>query len=460
MEAIEAHDQASDTKAPSGLLIKEVFPGSPAMEAGIEVGDRLVSINGFVLRDLIDLEFCQSDSEIVLEYRNLGQRHLVEIEKDPDTSLGIVVDPPPIRRCPNDCAFCFVDQMPEGARKSLYIRDEDYRYSFLYGNFITLTNLSEKDFLRILEQRLSPLYISVHATPLDIRRKILKNEKAPDILPLLRRLSDGGITLHTQIVLTPGLNDGEVLERTWSDLLELYPGVGSLAVVPVGLTAHREGLPDLPMIDKSYAARMLKVLSSLQKASMEKIGDPFIFPADEWYVLSGRSFPSLLRYGSLPQLGNGVGLVPLFQRQWKKGIRAVRFPPPDRLVLVTGMAFSPYLRELTSLLEQSWKTENEGLTVLTVVNRYLGPSVTVAGLLSSRDIIAAVQASRLPEGSCLCIPDICLREGTDILIDDGSIAEIASRTGMKTVAVPSSAREFVHWMREISGEGTLKEASA
>ncbi|EQD24112.1 MAG: hypothetical protein D084_Lepto4C00582G0001, partial [Leptospirillum sp. Group IV 'UBA BS'] len=288
MEAIEAHDQTNESKTSYGLLIKEVFPDSPAVLAGLKAGDRLVSINGFVLRDLIDLEFCQSDSEILVEYRRQGQSHQVEIEKDPDTSLGIVVDPPPIRRCPNDCEFCFVDQMPEGARKSLYIRDEDYRYSFLYGNFITLTNLTEKDYGRILEQRLSPLYISVHATPLDIRRKILKNEKAPDILPLLRRLSEGGITLHTQIVLTPGINDQEVLERTWRDLLDLYPGVGSLAVVPVGLTAHREGLPDLPLIGRDYAAKMLKILFSMQKASIEIVGDPFIFPADEWYVLSGR----------------------------------------------------------------------------------------------------------------------------------------------------------------------------
>ncbi|MCL4484979.1 MAG: DUF512 domain-containing protein [Nitrospirae bacterium] len=460
MEAIEAHDQTNESKTSYGLLIKEVFPDSPAVLAGIEAGDRLVSINGFVLRDLIDLEFCQSDSEILVEYRRQGQSHQVEIEKDPDTSLGIVVDPPPIRRCPNDCEFCFVDQMPEGARKSLYIRDEDYRYSFLYGNFITLTNLTEKDYVRILEQRLSPLYISVHATPRDIRRKILKNEKAPDILPLLRRLSEGGITLHTQVVLTPGVNDQEVLERTWRDLLDLYPGVGSLAVVPVGLTAHREGLPDLPLIDSEYAAKMLKILSSMQKASIENVGDPFIFPADEWYVLSGRSFPSLSRYGDLPQLGNGVGLVPLFQRQWKKSMRALRFPLSKRLVLVTGMAFSPYLRELTALFEKSRKSGKEELTVLPVVNRYLGPTVTVAGLLSSRDIIAAVRETSLPEGSCLCIPEICLRDGTDILIDDGSIGEIAGETGLETVAVPSSAREFLLWIRETLEEGALKEASA
>ncbi len=460
MEAIEVHDPSAGEKNAPGLLVKEVIPDSPASDAGIVPGDRLIAINGFVLRDLIDLEFCQSDSETLVKYKNGDEILFVDIEKDPDISLGIVVDPPPIRRCPNDCEFCFVDQMPDGGRKSLYIRDEDYRYSFLYGNFITLTNLTEKDYQRILEQKLSPLYISVHATALDVRRKILKNEKAPDILPLLKRLAEGGITLHTQIVLTPGVNDMEILERTWRDLLELYPGVGSLAVVPVGLTAHRKGLPDLPLIGKEYAAKMLRNLAAMQKVSLEKTGDPFVFPADEWFVLSEKSFPSLTRYGSLPQLGNGVGLVPLFQRQWKKGMRSVRRSLPAKLVLATGLAFSPYLQELTDLWRQSHLAEKDDFMVLPVCNRYLGLTVTVAGLLSSRDIIAAVKEARLPEGALLCIPDICLRDGTEILIDDGSLTEIAAGTGVKTVAVPSSAREFWLWMNDVSDAAPLREVSA
>ncbi len=460
MEAIEVLDPSSGEKSALGLLVKEVIPESPAWDAGIMPGDRLMAINGIVLRDLIDLEFFQSDSDVLIKYKNGNEIRSIEIEKDPDTSLGIVVDPPPIRRCPNDCEFCFVDQMPEGGRKSLYIRDEDYRYSFLYGNFITLTNLTEKDYQRILEQRLSPLYISVHATPLETRRKILKNEKAPDILPLLKRLSEGGITLHTQIVLTPGVNDMEILDRTWRDLLELYPGVGSLAVVPVGLTAHRKGLPDLPLIGKTYAAKMLRTLAAMQKASLERVGDPFIFPADEWYVISGKSFPSLTRYGSLPQLGNGVGLVPLFQRQWKKGMRSVRRSLPGKFVLATGLAFSPYLQELTELWGKSDLARKDDFMVLPVQNRYLGQTVTVAGLLSARDIIAAAKEARLPKEAILCIPDICLRDGTEILIDDGALTEIAVSTGVKTIVVPSSAREFWFWLKDVSDESPLKEVSA
>ncbi len=460
MEAIEIHDPMTRDKTVPGLLIKDIISESPAWDAGLVPGDRLISINGFMLRDLIDLEFYQSESEVLVRYRSGEEVLSVEIEKDPDTSLGIVVDPPPIRRCPNDCEFCFVDQMPVGGRKSLYIRDEDYRYSFLYGNFITLTNLTEKDYRRILEQKLSPLYVSVHATPTDIRRKILKNEKAPDVLPLLKRLSEGGITLHTQIVLTPGVNDGEVLERTWRDLLGLYPGVGSLAVVPVGLTAHRKGLPDLPLIGKGFAARMLGVLASMQKISLEKTGDPFIYPADEWYVLAEKSFPSLTRYGSLPQLGNGVGLVPLFQRQWKNGMRSFRNGLPRTIVLVTGLAFSPYLRELTELWRRSREMDRNDFKVVPVPNRYLGPTVTVAGLLSSRDIISTVKEATLPEGAILCIPDICLRDGTDILIDDGSLMDIAAGTGLKTFAVPSGAGDFFLWINNMDEEAMVKGVSA
>ena len=436
----------------NGLLIQAVIEDSPGWDAGIRKGDRLLALNGFPLRDLIDLEFYQAESEILIEYRSGEEVIQVILEKDPDESLGIAVDPPPIKRCPNDCEFCFVDQMPAGARKSLYIRDEDYRYSFLYGNFITLTNLSEKDYLRILDQKLSPLYISVHATPLDLRRKILKNEKAPDILPLLKRLIDGGITLHTQIVLTPEVNDGEVLDKSWEDLMSLYPGVESLAIVPVGLTSHRRSLPDLPLINQNFAKEMLKNISRLQKASFERVNDTFVYPADEWYVIADKPFPGLSRYGSLPQLGNGVGLVPLFQRQWKRSLRSLKGKLERPLVLVTGMAFAPYLEKLVELRENSLQVPGRDLIVLKVPNDYFGHSVTVAGLMAARDIISTIRKAKLPRHAILCVPDICLKDDSDILIDDGTLEGIAKETGYDTVSVPSSATEFLRWAKT---EGAL-----
>ena len=432
----------------NGLTIREVVEGSPGWKAGLRPGDSLLSLNEMPLRDLIDLEFFQAESRVTLSYRRDGQPYRVRLRKDPDLSLGIVVDPPPIRRCPNDCSFCFVDQMPAGARKTLYIRDEDYRYSFLYGNFITLTNLTEKDYQRILEQRLSPLYISVHATEPTLRRQILKNDRAPDVLPLLRRLCEGGITLHTQVVLMPGVNDGEALIRTWDDLSTLYPRVASLAVVPVGLTSHREGLLPLPSIDALFAKKMIREIVSLQKRGMDRWGDPFIYPSDEWYVLAKTAFPSLSRYGDLPQLGNGVGLVPLFRKQWLSGVRRLQGPLPRPLALVTGKGFLPYLTDFVSSWVADESSGRRTVTVLGVENHSLGKSVTVAGLLGAKDIVRAVHAARLSPETLLLVPDIALREGTEVLIDDGSIGEVAGSTGLDTVAVPSTAREFCLWAGE------------
>ncbi|MCL4461364.1 MAG: DUF512 domain-containing protein [Nitrospirae bacterium] len=439
-----------------GLTIKEILPGSLAEEAGIPAGHNILSINGNPLRDLIDLEFYQAEGELIVQIENpAGERRELFLEKDPDERLGIVLDPPPIRRCPNDCDFCFVDQMPTGQRQSLYIRDEDYRYSFLYGNFITLTNLSEKDYRRILEQRLSPLYISVHATDPVIRRRLLRNERAPDILDRIDHLIEGGIRLHTQIVITPGINDGEVLDRSVEELSARFPGVSSLAIVPVGLTGHREGLPSIRSIDKEFARQMLGVIETYQKPFMKKWDDPFVFPADEWYVIAEKTFPSLRRYGSLPQLGNGVGMVPLFYSDWKKkllsfrkkgffSIGAERTDSP--WVMVTGTAFSPYLEKLLSDLGQVLAPGNGSIESIRVENRLFGPSVTVAGLLAGEDIASAVMKANFPPGTRILVPDVALRADSDILIDDMSLRDISRKTGFPVMSVPSDARGFWEWM--------------
>jgi putative radical SAM enzyme (TIGR03279 family) len=451
MESAESIDETREGLEYSearGLRVREVLDGSPAWEAGIKADDSILNINGNLLRDLIDLEFYQAESLVRLRYRRGTESRSVRIRKDPDLSLGIVVDPPPIRRCPNDCSFCFVDQMPAGARKTLYIRDEDYRYSFLYGNFITLTNLTEKDYLRILEQRLSPLYISVHATDPVLRRKILKNERAPDVIPLLERLCKGGITLHTQVVLMPGVNDGEALRKTWEDLSALYPRVASLAVVPVGLTSHREGLPPVASIDSAIAKRMIRDVVALQKMGMKKWGDPFVYPSDEWYIIAQEPFPALSRYGDLPQLGNGVGLVPLFRKEWKGGIRRLTGTLPRPLALVTGMGFFATLSELVTLWEKGAEVGEGRIRVLGVDNVAMGESVTVAGLLGAGDISRAVKKADLPSDALVLVPDVALRDGTEILVDDGSIGDIASMTDRDVCAVPSTARAFCQWLGE------------
>lgn len=440
-----------------GLIIKEILSGSLAEEAGIRVGQRIVSINKNTLLDLIDLEFYQSDGEIVVMLEDDKEGAFeVAFEKDPDERLGIILDPPPIRRCPNDCDFCFVDQMPPGQRQSLYIRDEDYRYSFMYGNFITLTNLSERDYQRILSQRLSPLYISVHATDPVIRKRLLRNERAPDILDRIDHLIKGGIRLQTQIVVTPGLNDGEVLDRSVRELSERYPGVSSIAIVPVGLTQHRSSLPSIDQIGPEFARKMLGVIEHYQRPFIEKWDDPFVYPADEWYVISRKGFPALKRYGSLPQLGNGVGMVPLFQSQWKKKLSKIRqslpeiekdgFPPS--IALVTGTAFSPYLLQLVDLLVEKVPEFGQRIRVVPVRNRLFGFSVTVAGLLGGGDILESIRSESLPDGSWILIPDVAIRADSDVLIDDYSISALSKATGYPVFQVPSEASGFWRWFLE------------
>ncbi len=449
-----------------GIVIKDVVSGSLAAEAGLCPGDRILSINGNPLRDLIDLDFYQADGEVVLAVESRAEGTIeIAFEKDPDERLGLVVDPPPIKRCPNKCDFCFVDQMPEGQRQTLYIRDEDYRYSFLYGNFITLTNLSNRDYERILEQKLSPLYISVHATDPGVRKRLLRNDRAPDVLEMIDRLASGGIRLHTQIVITPGVNDGDVLERSIEDLSSRYPGVSSLAIVPVGLTQHRGDLPSIDPIDRSFARRMIARIDEFQRPFLEKWDDPFVFPADEWFVIAGRSFPSVKRYGSLPQLGNGVGLVPLFQNQWKRAgnrVRSVFVPSGEavagfRFALVTGTAFAPYLNRLVNRLVLDSPLWKDVFSVLEVENGFFGHSVTVAGLLAGRDIQKAVREARLAGDTTLLVPQIAVRTDTDVFLDDSSVGELSRDLQRRVELVPSDGVGFWEWIRDHMSLG--KESS-
>ena len=440
-----------------GVVIREVIEGSLGSQIGMSSGDRLISINGQQIRDLIDIEFYQAEPEVVMLWENKqGERVEIVLEKDPDENLGLVADPPAIKRCPNKCDFCFVDQMPEGQRKTLYIRDEDYRYSFLYGNFITLTNLSEKDFQRVIEQRLSPLYISVHATDPDVRKILLRNDHAPNILDMIDKLVAGGIRLNTQIVLMPGINDGDILDRSIRDLSERYPGVNSLAVVPVGLTNHRDELPSVRSIDMPYARKVLRKLDQVQQEMNERFADPFIFPADEWYILAEKKFPSVSRYGTLPQIGNGVGMVPLFESEWKKWIRRLKsqetLPPALPWVLITGKAFAGGLRALIDLLEERLPAWKDVFEVCEVENQLFGSSVTVAGLLASGDIIAGFkkyQSSRrnryLPISGVL-IPDVVLKADSEIFLDDGCLDDIRSVLNVPVYQVPSDARGFSDWI--------------
>lgn len=412
----------------AGLVIETVLPGSPAERAGLVPGERLLAIDGQRLRDLIDYSWLTSDDEAELSVEGLsGELRTVLLEPGPGETPGLTFAPPEPKRCGNNCLFCFVHQLPKGLRRPLYVKDEDYRLSFLQGTYVTLTNLKESELRRIISQRLSPLYISVHATDPLLREQLLGRTGIPPILEQLTRLAEARIQMHTQVVLCPGLNDGPALERTVNDLAALYPAIQSLAVVPVGLTSHRQRLPQLTPVDADYAAGFLSEWLPRMRALNKRLGEPFLQLADEFFLKAGHSFPSLKEYGDLPQWENGVGMVPWFQKQ-AEGVlkRAKPFSRPLQVTIVTGRSAVGFVDDFLQAL--TLKTGAK-LAARAIPNRLFGEGVTVTGLVSGRDIIAALTGQEL--GEMVLIPEVMLKEGEGCFLDDLTPADVA-----QTLQVP------------------------
>src|SRR5262245_10438074 len=304
------------------MLIRKIREGSPASLLDVLEGDDLVSLNGRPIRDRVDYRFHEAEESLAIEVRSPdGSLRVLTLEKDPDLDLGIEFEEAKIRECHNKCPFCFVDQSPAGIRKELDLRDDDYLLSFEHGNFVTLTNLKDWEFERILEQRLLPLYVSGHATDPEARRKLRVHRHAGRIMELLERLAHGGIRMHTQAVICPGWNDGEILERTIRDLVAFHPAIETLAVVPVGLTAHREGLPHIDAVTPAMAADLLDDMAAWQKRLLPEIGTRFVFPSDEFFLLAGRKVPGDAYYEGFPQEENGVGMTRRFLGEWARAAR-------------------------------------------------------------------------------------------------------------------------------------------
>jgi len=410
-----------------GLIIEAVEPGSLADEAGIEPGDRLSAINGHHLRDVIDYGFHAGDDELVLEVvKASGEVWEIEANREDRMVLGMRFRAEAPRRCGNACLFCFIDQLPKGLRRSLYVKDEDYRHSFLYGNFVTLATLRTSDMRRILEQRLSPLYVSVHATEPDLRCELLGNPSARPIMGILKELTGGGITVHAQVVLCPGLNDGKHLERTVSDLASMYPKVASLAVVPVGLTRHREALPLLQPVTREYASGFLAQWQTRSAAIAEKLGAPFLFLADEFYLKAVQPFPPLATYGDLPQFGNGVGMIPWFLSECDGVIAGAETLEPTSVTIVTGESPFGYLEGFVGRLSRKTGIL---MRLIAIRNTLLGDEVTVTGLVTGRDLCAQLKGCEL--GSVVLVPDVMLREGDGLFLDDVSVEDIARELGAR-----------------------------
>ncbi len=431
----------------AGLLIEKVVPGSIAEEMEIEPGDRLLSINGHPLADIIDYNYFGAEDELTLEIVKVGgEVWEVEIERDADEPLGLIFPAPVPLRCGNKCIFCFVHQLPRGLRSPLYVKDEDYRLSFLYGNYVTLANIGAKELARISEQRLSPLYISVHATDPALREQLLGKKGIIPIMAIMEELAANRITMHTQVVLGPGINDGAALEKTVNDLAGLHPRVASLAIVPVGLTRHRRGLPSLAPVTKEYAASFIAEWAPRAASLANEFGEPFLFLADEFYIKAGVSFPPLETYGDLPQIENGVGMAPLFLHEAADVLEYAGRLKPFSATVVTGL--SPY-RFLAAFLRKLGRKTGVTLTPVAVRNRLFGARVTVTGLVSGRDIIAQLKGKEL--GTVVLIPDVMLKEGEGLFLDDLTVAELEEALGVRVFVVEATPRGIYEAISELAG---------
>ncbi|MGE5586562.1 MAG: DUF512 domain-containing protein [Bacillota bacterium] len=430
--------------AAPGAVISRVEPGSIADEAGIVPGDRLVSVNGHLVRDVLEYRFLCAEDEVSLVIEKPdGEELVVDVTKDYDEPVGVEFDDAifdGVRPCRNRCIFCFVDQLPRGVRRTLRVRDDDFRLSFLTGSYITLTNLSEEDYDRLTSMRLSPVYVSVHSTDPATRGRLLGRKSPCDAMRGLARLVAAGIVVHTQVVLCPGLNDGVELERTVHDLSSIFPGVRSCAVVPVGLTRHRRGLPAVVPVTGEDAARAVDDIERWQQEFLPMLSSRFVFASDELYLRAGRTIPAREAYEDFPQIQNGVGLLRDYMDQLDE-IRGT-LPPevkvPARLVVVTGEAAYPVIDATCRLLG---RVRGLSCRALLVKNRFFGPRVSVAGLLTGQDIARTylVAAGR---GGCdaMMIPSVSLKADEPRFLDDMTVRDLERTCGVAVdVACPTPA---------------------
>lgn len=429
---------------PAVAKIAGVVPGSIADELELEPGDAIIKINGHPVTDLVDFQYFGADEhlEIAVSKRN-GEYWLLDVEKEYDETLGIefndaVFDQ--VRRCQNRCVFCFVDQMPEGLRATLYQKDDDYRLSFLQGNFITLSNLSEDDIARIRTLKLSPLYVSVHATDPKVRTELFRNRAAGRVMEQLTALTASGIDIHAQLVLCPEINDGIVLEQSLTDLSGLWPHLRSVGVVPVGLTRFRDSLHPLRPFTPVEAAQVVETVTRCHRACRRKFDYGFCFAADEFFLLAGKPFPKRGYYEDFPQTENGVGLARLFWDDFRllQGKLPQAVPAPRRVAVVTGVDGYKVIEQVVARLAA---IEGISLTPVVVHNRFFGSSITVTGLITGGDLLRELK--EVPAGTAVLVPDVMLKHGDDRFLDGTTVSELEAATGLTVTVVPAGAGELV-----------------
>ncbi|HZF67627.1 MAG TPA: DUF512 domain-containing protein [Gemmatirosa sp.] len=430
------------------VRVSHVHPGSIADELGIAPGTQLLAVNGRELADFIDWEFLSSDEELEISATlPSGESVVFEVERPEGEPFGVELEPPTIRRCANRCEFCFIEGLPKGLRKPLYVRDDDYRLSFAYGNFATLSNLKERDFERIIEYRLSPLYVSVHATPWEARKKLLNNPRVPNVVEQLTRLRAGGIQYHCQMVIVPGLNDGEVLEQSMQDLWHLGEAVLSIALVPVGVTQFSHLYTGRPM-DAERSASILATVERWEERALAGRGDRWVYGSDELYLLAGRALPDPEHYGDFSQIENGVGAVTALRQRVAEALP--KFPRLDgkRIGVVTGTSMAALM---PPLLEQIAERTGARFELIPTANSLFGDTTTTAGLLVGADIRRAL-AGRTDLDLAL-IPAECINE-SGVFLDDETF--VAVRESLPIPVYPSY--DFIDVL-SLEGEPALSHAA-
>lgn len=454
-------------------VIKEVLQDSIAEEFELEPGDAILKINNNEIEDIFDYQYLVEDEYIeVLIRKANGEEWLLEIDKEADEDLGIVFENglmDDYKSCQNKCMFCFIDQMPKGMRETLYFKDDDSRLSFLQGNYVTLTNMSDKDIDRIVKYHLGPINISVHTTNKELRCKMLNNRFAGEALSKIETLYNAGIEMNGQVVLCKGVNDGDELRKTIENLGRYLPIMRSVSVVPAGLTKFREGLYPLESFDKEDAGKVIDMIESYQQDFYNKYGLHFIQASDEWYIMAERDFPEEDRYDGYIQLENGVGMMRLLWEEYMEAYERLEGNPADNVLesnqlesnslkeknfeknlevsVATGVLAYNLIRKMSDMLEN--KYDNLKIHCYKIINNYFGEKITVSGLITGTDLIEQLQNKEL--GERLLLPNNILRSGEDIFLDDYTLTDVSDKLGVPIVITTSEGEGFINAV--LNGDG-------
>ena len=432
------------------VRILSVTPHSPADKAGIRSGETVILINGESVVDEIDYQALSVSSRLSLVIAGTdGKNRDVFIYKSLGEPLGLSLDETTAmkpRHCRNHCPFCFIDQLPDGMRDTLYVKDDDWRLSLMMGNYVTLTNVDDAEFNRILKRKASPIYISIQATDPDVRVRMLRNPNAGNILSRMKLLHENGIQFHGQIVLCPGINDGDVLKRTIEDTAFLFPSACSLAIVPIGMTCYRDKLAPMNPVTPELAGEVIRIVEGYQKRFIHEFGCRFVYASDEFYCKSGITLPDDEAYEDYPQIENGVGMLRLLEKECEEASADYEnVPIPDgkhvRLLIPTGVSAQPYIRQLA----EKYAPPGTEVEVIAVHNHFFGESITVTGLIVGRDLLEALKGHTFDR---LLISETMLRENTDSFLDDMTLEEIRAAVGKPITVVGNSGDAFIRALRE------------